>query len=799
MALPPAQAQALTPAQQAIMRYRTDPVAWVREVLQIEPQEWQQEALLSVVNTDKISIRSGHGVGKSLTIGCIALWWLSTRYPAKVACTAPSAHQLEDVLWAEIRMLIRRMPKAMQDQFVVKTDKIELAKGGSESFIVARTARKENPEALQGFHCLAEDHEILTRRGWLSIDELHEWDWVLSAPPNDGPAEWMPVTAVHRYPFVGELNVHDSRSISFAVTDGHRFVNKYNPAMARWRITPLAEVKAQMMVRQSVDWKGRDFEVPEPFAALGFDQKRFAQFIGFWIAEGGLRQHTPSGLFYDVILYQMKADGRAFVETLLDGINVRRVGEEFVFSSRAAAEWLLQNVGRYQHERRIPRDLLDAPPDILWAMLDAMMLGDGTKRADGSYGQYYSNSVELMDDVQELLLKLGRAATIGVNMAAGTKRTINGVDTQANYDTLVTSVRKSCTNAMVKRSTIRRVPYSGRVWCISTPYETFFTRRNGRVFLSGNSSNMMFLLDEASGIDDEIFVVSEGALSTPGSKVVMTGNPTRTSGYFYDSHNKMRHRWHTMRVGSDTATTVSKTFVEDMARRYGQDSNIYRVRVLGEFPTSEDDAVIPLHLCEAATRREVERVPDARLIWGLDVARFGSDLSCLCKRWGNHLIEPTKTWQGKDTMTLAGIILMEYREAVHKPDAIVVDVIGVGAGVLDRLVDLNLPAIGCNVAESAAVSERFLRLRDELWFGVRDWLARMDCKMVDDDELIAELTNVKYKVTPSGKLKVESKDEMRARGVASPNRADALCLSFAASDLRATHFAAYMPESFDDG
>lgn len=150
-------------------------------------------------------------------------------------------------------------------------------------------------------------------------------------------------------------------------------------------------------------------------------------------------------------------------------------------------------------------------------------------------------------------------------------------------------------------------------------------------------------------------------------------------------------------------------------------------------------------------------------------------------------------------MTLAGIVLMEYREAEHKPDVIVVDVIGVGAGVLDRLVDLNLPAIGCNVAESAAVSERFLRLRDELWFGARDWLARMDCKLADDQELIAELTNVKYSVTPSGKLKVESKDDLRRRGVQSPDLGDSFIMTFAASDLRATHFAAYMPESFEDG
>ena len=125
------------------------------------------------------------------------------------------------------------------------------------------------------------------------------------------------------------------------------------------------------------------------------------------------------------------------------------------------------------------------------------------------------------------------------------------------------------------------------------------------------------------------------------------------------------------------------------------------------------------------------------------------------------------------------MVKQEYDAAKDKPVAINVDVIGIGAGVVDRLKELGLPVRGINVAESPSVGDKYQRLRDELWFKGRDWLAAMDCKFADDDALIGELTTAKYSILSNGKLKVEGKDEMKKRGVASPNRADAWLLTFA--------------------
>ena len=274
-----------------------------------------------------------------------------------------------------------------------------------------------------------------------------------------------------------------------------------------------------------------------------------------------------------------------------------------------------------------------------------------------------------------------------------------------------------------------------------------------------------------------MYQVAEGALSSTGAYVVMAGNPTRTQGYFYESHHRMRGSWATIHVNGENVKRVARQFIEDMARKYGTESSIYKIRVKGEF-ASALDGVIGLDIIEPAKSRDVRTFGPIR--WGVDVARFGDDLTALCKRHGNTMPEKIKTWGGKDTMQVSGLIKAEYDRTLpaERPEAICIDVIGLGAGVVDRCKELKLPVIGVNVAESPAVEDQYARLRDELWFRARDWFHGRDVKMVDDEDLIGELTLPTFKVLSTGKKKVEGKDEIKKRA-ASPDRADAFCLTFA--------------------
>jgi phage terminase large subunit len=308
------------------------------------------------------------------------------------------------------------------------------------------------------------------------------------------------------------------------------------------------------------------------------------------------------------------------------------------------------------------------------------------------------------------------------------------------------------------------------------------SRRENPESLAGfHSPHMLFVVEEASGVPNVIFETASGALSTPGAKIIMCGNPTRSDGYFYDAFHNDRDKWHCITVSCEEGEYVDPKFIDEMAQKYGAESNVFKVRVLGEFPTQSDDVLLPLHLIEDAVTRDVEAGPTTPVVWGLDVARFGGDRSALAKRQGNVLVEPIKTWQNKDLMELAGIVLSEYDAVPYsmRPQAIYIDAIGLGAGLADRLRELDMPAVAVSVSETASLKDRFNRLRDELFWGAREWFEARDCHIPDDGTLMAELSGIRYKYLSTGKLKVESKDEMKRRGQRSPDVADAFVLTFA--------------------
>lgn len=310
-------------------------------------------------------------------------------------------------------------------------------------------------------------------------------------------------------------------------------------------------------------------------------------------------------------------------------------------------------------------------------------------------------------------------------------------------------------------------------------------RENPEAFQGRHEQNLLLIADEASGIDDVIFEVGKGSMSTPGAKTVMTGNPTRPQGYFYNAFHSNRQFWHCMTVACWESSQVSKEYIEECKAEYGEDSNMYRVRVMGEFPIEGDDILIPLHLVESSINRNVEVIPDTEVIWGLDVARFGDDRTALAKRQGNVLLEPIQWWAGKDLMQTVNAVHFEYKQSLRKPDQIFVDAIGIGAGVADRLSELGLPVSAINVAESPAFGDKFMRLRDEMWWNAREWFKRLDVRIPDDKRFVGEITLPTYGFSQGGKIKVESKDELKKRTAKStsslgksPDLADAFCLTF---------------------
>jgi hypothetical protein len=320
---------------------------------------------------------------------------------------------------------------------------------------------------------------------------------------------------------------------------------------------------------------------------------------------------------------------------------------------------------------------------------------------------------------------------------------------------------------------------------LEAPKESFSVARTARPEkpdalqgLHAHGGIVLMLADEAPGVGDPVFEAARSALAGKNTFAVLAGNPTRLSGLFYDTHHKLKPLWGTVQVNGEECPLQSQQFRDEIIFQYGKDSNMYRVRVLGDFPTAEEDTVISMSLCADALVRDVK--PFGSTVWGVDVARFGSDRTVLVKRCENATLAPHKAWSGQDTMQTAGRVYAEWLDTPleDRPKIIFVDVIGIGAGVTDRLLELQLPVVGVNVAESASADDRYLRQRDELWFRARQWLEKKNCRLVEDEVLCAELCLPRYSYQSNGKLKVESKDDMKKRMPRSPDVADAFCLTF---------------------
>jgi len=327
------------------------------------------------------------------------------------------------------------------------------------------------------------------------------------------------------------------------------------------------------------------------------------------------------------------------------------------------------------------------------------------------------------------------------------------------------------------------------------PEESFITFRVSKddsvESIAGlHSDNMLLVYDEASGISEKIFEASAGSMSggTHGTAItILAGNPVRATGFFYDTHNRLSGRWKNLKISCFDSDRTGEDFIEDMKARYSENSNQFRVRVLGEWPLADEDGVIPLELVESAVTRDVEGW-DSPIVIGVDVARYGGDYSAIVARKGNVVLDDIKTFQGLDTMSLVGRVqeyLQEYKD--EDIDEVLIDSIGIGSGTLDRLLelDLDVPIRGINVGESPSMGTDFMNLRAELWFRLRDWLGARDVRIPSDERLVTELTSPRYVYTSSNKRKIESKEEMKRRGISSPDIADALCLTFASDAVMA--------------
>lgn len=313
------------------------------------------------------------------------------------------------------------------------------------------------------------------------------------------------------------------------------------------------------------------------------------------------------------------------------------------------------------------------------------------------------------------------------------------------------------------------------------------TVRDGQyeAFQGFHAKSIMIIADEASGVPDEVFLAGQGVMSSKGALTILIGNPTRANGWFYEAFHGDSDKYWTKRIACHDSEYVTQEYIDDMREKHGENSYEFKVRVLGEFHLEDAGLVIPRPLIDAAIGRDVARDTEY-IIWGIDVSAGGKDKSALAKRSGNTLLEPTKSWGGKDVMQMVGIIVDEYWQQPQRlrPHEILVDVIGVGHGFVSRLKEqmqgVNVKIRGINVAERKSVSDRYVSLRVELWARAREWFEGLACTMPKDEPLTAQLASVEWEVKDSnGRWALIDKKA----GGSSPDNADAFILTFAGNKM----------------
>lgn len=292
-----------------------------------------------------------------------------------------------------------------------------------------------------------------------------------------------------------------------------------------------------------------------------------------------------------------------------------------------------------------------------------------------------------------------------------------------------------------------------------------------------NHDGMMLIFDEASGIPDAIWSVGAGFFTENilDRYWFAFSNPRRNTGYFFECFHAKRDFWRSKQVDARGVEDTDKGVYQAIIDEYGEDSSQARVEVYGEFPSVGDDQFISGALVAEAAARPRYKDVTAPIVIGVDPARGGADSTVIVVRQGRDLVALHR-YQGEDTMAIVGRVIEAIER--YKPVLVVLDEGGLGYGILDRLHEQRYKVVrGVNFGWKAKNPVMWGNKRAELWGLMKEWLRT--ASILSDRALKSDLVGPTVKPNSSGTIFLEGKKEMKARGLASPDAADALAATFA--------------------
>jgi len=302
-----------------------------------------------------------------------------------------------------------------------------------------------------------------------------------------------------------------------------------------------------------------------------------------------------------------------------------------------------------------------------------------------------------------------------------------------------------------------------------------WSENNTEAFAGTHEENVLVVFDEASKISDKIWEVTDGIFTTKKNIWLVCGNGTRNVGRFYDCFHKNRKYWKTWQIDSRTCKAANKDYLDRLIEQYGgEDSDQARVRVLGQFPRTATRQLISTDAVEKCQKHQAEGFELLPKVMGVDVARFGENSSTIAIRQGRKVYD-IEVLPKMDLMQTAHHVAEVIKR--ERPLQVFVDGSGIGAGVVDRLRQLNYSVVDVN-GGNQSLNPRFLNKRAEMWWELKEFVEGL-AELPPDSKLKEELTCVEYDYTDKGRIRLDRKADIMEEYGFSPDRADALAMTFA--------------------
>ncbi|MBG0818780.1 hypothetical protein [Planomonospora sp. ID82291] len=569
-----------------------------------------------------------------------------------------------------------------------------------------------------------------------------------------------------------------SRSLIYMIAQGrrdHAMVDR--PGGPRWRLAEYRDLPDAFVVRRTNTWGGGTNPDTVTFtqpSAQGrkaitytFSFEDWARFLGWYVAEGHTYQAKGRNTFRVSIAQN---PGRKYDEIadLLSrmGITFGRYARSLSFSHYAIAEWLREHCGVGSGDKRIPRCIKEARPEVMEAFLDSFGKGEGAQHTHADSRRYVTSSKQLADDLHEVLCKLGRGRKVRPMHAEGSQAVgPQGTPFRRHRSTWMINDPGVPVDSDVLKKNVVKHRYKGMVYCVSTPHQTIMVRRNGCAMWSGNSNHLLLVVEEAGGIAQTIGDNLAGLMVGDGARMIAIGNPPtdEQNTWFeklcndsdvltipisaYDTPNLTGERFGMCQScpGADHSPAkhmVDETWIRRTIRVHGERSNYVRAKIKAQFPLGVANATIPadwvqaardqdepatgVRLCDLGLAEEVEQwkvAPGAWIRLGVDVAADGGDELVIARLVGDlATVEFTNSGpENADQVQVAHAVLQQIRRAerlrealgTHDPVRVKVDGIGVGWGVVSVLRSWKLEGLHNADVISVVVSEKTGREPDE--------------------------------------------------------------------------------------